>query len=661
MLISGGISVNNTTDATSETSGGCITVAGGIGISKRLIVGGATTLKNATTISDTTQATNLTSGALVVGGGVAVGGDIRVNGSIMSLGTSSYSKIVLTSNESSQNLTTGSLVTPGGISIQTTVDATSVSNGGGLSIAGGMSVIKKVYLNDNVYMYNSTNYQNVENAINLFDNLNIKRFSVDKTSQNNFAISRYVSDTFVDRPFEIHNLSGVVYFNNTVDSISKDTGAVVVNGGVSINVTTEATSSENGGALTVGGGVAIAKNLQVGGDIKLLASTPSNDVSTGTLVVNGGVGVGGDLNVLGNTLIVGNLTVNGQTTTIDTTQTVIKDNIFQLNAGPSGSSDSGFVITRYQTENDIGTGDTVSSETFTVMTLPNQSEITGTQIKLNIEASSQNDYYKNWWIKVIDGFSSNQTRKIVSYNGSTKIATIQSSWTSQNPSADDTVHLYNKPYVGLIFNEMTDCFEFGGTTVDPSDNATFSLSDLVPICFSKATSTSTVGSTSATSGAISVAGGIGIWNSSDATSVTNGGTITTLGGASIGKKLYVGDSLVINDVSIRPNVDDIQSTLTILANNNQTTPGDLTGVTFGADTWGFDVYISVRVVATTNLYTNFHIRGVNKGDSYEIVKTYVGDNTGIEFNITSQGQLQYTTPFYNGFVSCTFKTKAITI
>jgi len=45
--------------------------------------------------------------------------------------------------------------------------------------------------------------------------------------------------------------------------------------------------------------------------------------------------------------------------------------------------------------------------------------------------------------------------------------------------------------------------------------------------------------------------------------------------------------------------------------------------------------------------------------NYEIIKTYVGDDTGIEFYITTGGQLQYTTPNISGFVSCTFKARAL--
>lgn len=54
---------------------------------------------------------------------------------------------------------------------------------------------------------------------------------------------------------------------NTTDSTSRTSGALVVNGGLSIVSTTNVTSSTSGGALTVGGGAGIAKDLKVGGSL----------------------------------------------------------------------------------------------------------------------------------------------------------------------------------------------------------------------------------------------------------------------------------------------------------------------------------------------------------------------------------------------------------
>jgi hypothetical protein len=80
-----------------------------------------------------------------------------------------------------------------------------------------------------------------------------------------------------------------------------------------------------------------------------------------------------------------------------------------------------------------------------------------------------------------------------------------------------------------------------------------------------------------------------------------------------------------------PNPQDVFSTVVFSANNNQAAVSDVTGLIFGNSVWGFDVYLAARLQASTPAYTNFHIRGVNKGSSWELVKTYVGDDTGFSF------------------------------
>ena len=96
------------------------------------------------------------------------------------------------------------------------------------------------------------------------------------------------------------------------------------------------------------------------------------------------------------------------------------------------------------------------------------------------------------------------------------------------------------------------------------------------------------------------------------------------------------------------------------ATNNQSSFANITGLIFGSEVWGVDIYLTAKITATSNLSVNFHIRAVNRGTSWEIVKTYVGDDTGIEFNMTNSGQLQYTTANYTGFSSIQFKYRAIT-
>ena len=680
LVLNGGISIRNTSDASSVTSGGSITSVGGLGILGRSYFGGVMEIVNTTvssssttgavkisgglSIASTANSVNFTNGgAFTIAGGASIAKDLWINGNLYGNSTSStLSSLLLTSSQNSINSSTGALVVAGGLSIQTTQNASSTTQGGGLTIAGGTSVTKDIHVGGDANVYGVGKYiTSTNNFIEVYDNLNIRRVSLDKNiSSHNFSISRYDSlGTFVQRVFDISYSDGTMTFNNTIPSTSNASSSIIMSGGLSINSTQTATNVSNGGSLTLRGGLSIGRNMFIGGDVTFLSTTASTNVSNGALLIAGGVGISGNMNVLGDTTITGNLTVNGQTTSVVSTNTVIGDNILVLNSGPTGSKDAGFIVQRQQSDNDSGSGDVVTDTNSTPDTLPSQTGMTNVQIKLNTSASAVDNYYTNWWIKITSGFSNNQVRKITGYIGSTRVATISSAWTTQNPSIGDNVLLYNKPYVGLVYNEIRDRFEFGGTVQDPGQtNVTFT--DNIPIYFSAATSTSTQPSINSTTGALLISGGISISNTTDAVNNTYGGTLTTLGGASIGKKLYVGQKVFVNNIDITPNSGDIYSSLSFTAANNQTSFANITGLVFSSDVWGFDIYLASQLTTSnsSNLYCNFHIRGVNKGSSWEIIKTYVGDDTGIEFNITSSGQLQYTTPNYANFTQLVFKARA---
>lgn len=679
LIMTGGISIMTSTEADSVTNGGSLTIAGGASIAKNVFVGGVTHFLDETPSTSYLQASvvvhgglsiragdNATNvgngGGLSVAGGASIGGDLYVGGSINGSGSSSstYAYLTLTSTDDAINYSTGSLVTYGGITIQTDTNAIGVGTGGSLLAAGGASIAKDLYIGGNTYFSGITNYKSItDNIINMYDNFNIRRFSINKSTVSQaFSISRYDSlGNHVERTFDISNSDGTVLFNNTITSTSKNSASVVFLGGVSISNTNPAVTLENGGALTLAGGMSIAKNINIGGDVTFYSTTVSNNVSTGAVLISGGVGISGDVNVLGNTQIIGNLTVNGQTTSINAVNTVIKDNVLLLNSGPTGSRDSGFIVQRYQQDNDTGLGDVVADFYPEIITLPNQSGMNSTQIKFSISSSAIDEYYTGAWLKIVSGFSTNQVRKIISYNGTTKIATVSSNWTTQNPSGGDNIYVYNKPFVGLIYNEINDRFEFGSSLQNPGQsNVVFS--NYLSLCAGSATYVSTGVSSNSSTGSVLIAGGISISNTTDASSITRGGTITTAGGGSIGKTLYVGERMYVNNTQMTPNSQDRFTSVVFNAQNNQSSFVDITDLYFDNTIFGFDIYLCSKVLASTNLYTNFHIRGVNKNGSWEIIKTYVGDDTGIQFYITDFGQLQYTTPNFSGFTSCQFKYRA---
>jgi hypothetical protein len=208
------------------------------------------------------------------------------------------------------------------------------------------------------------------------------------------------------------------------------------------------------------------------------STTGSTDKDSGAIIVNGGVGIGENLNVSGNAIINGTLTVLGTTNQIHCENTVLKDNIILLNSAPAGSKDAGIVIERFQKDNDLGEGDIVNDSVYLSFQLESmlQENLKSNEIKLPSEASNIDHYYTGWWIRVASGFSANQIRKIINYNGETKIAQISSPWTVQNPT--DIVHLYKRPYVGLYFNEIQDRFDLSSTLKEP-ESKTDEYTDLI--------------------------------------------------------------------------------------------------------------------------------------------------------------------------------------
>jgi len=677
LLLSGGLSISNTSTATSLTSGGSITTNGGMSIHKDVFIGGVTFFKDTTpstsyseaavciagglSISQNQNVANVgNGGALTVAGGASIGLDLYVGGEINGSGSSSssFAYLTLTSTDEAVNLTSGSLITFGGVTIQCTTNATSISDGGSLLVNGGASFNGDTHFLGSQFLNNPSNYYSpTDDVINIYDDFQIKRLSLDLDKNSyNFSISRYDAlANFVEKAFEISNANGTMYFYNTTPSTSNENAALVIDGGVSVRCTVSAYNTNNGGSLSVYGGTSIKENLLIGGDTHIYSTTPSSNVSTGAFLVDGGAGISGNLHVLGNTVLNGDLTIRGTTTTVISNNTVIGDNVLVLNSGPSGSKDSGIIIERYQIDNNTGSGDVVNATTFTSVTLPIQGSIQSTEVKFDSSLSAVDNYYNGWWIKIASGFSNNQVRKIVAYNGAQRLATCSSAWQSQNPSQGDSVYLYNKPFVGLKYNEINDRFEFGSAASDDFN----SITDTIPIAFHSATSTSTEVCDNPTSGSIQCSGGLLLLNTTDATSTTSGGSFMSMGGGSFSKTLHVGNALIINGINMTPNSGDIFTTLNFQASNGQTPFADITGIAFADTVWGFDVYLAAQLNASSNLYANFHIRGVNRGDSWETVQTYVGDDMGLDFRVNDSGQLQYTSYSHSGFTSLNFRCRAL--
>ena len=96
-------------------------------------------------------------------------------------------------------------------------------------------------------------------------------------------------------------------------------------------------------------------------------------------------------------------------------------------------------------------------------------------------------------------------------------------------------------------------------------------------------------------------------------------------------------------------------------NNSQAIAANITGLAFSnAVVRSFEVYASIYINATSSLYEEVKISGIQKGSDWDISVISTGDESGIQFSITSSGQLKYTSANYSGFISGTIKFRALT-
>jgi hypothetical protein len=91
------------------------------------------------------------------------------------------------------------------------------------------------------------------------------------------------------------------------------------------------------------------------------------------------------------------------------------------------------------------------------------------------------------------------------------------------------------------------------------------------------------------------------------------------------------------------------------ASNNVSAATNVSGFQFSNSISSFSGNVMVTILASSNLYENFTVSGNRTASGWNIYISSLGDNSGIEFSITSGGQVQYTSTNVAGFVSSTFR------
>jgi hypothetical protein len=283
-----------------------------------------------------------------------------------------------------------------------------------------------------------------------------------------------------DNIFLVDSLSGTEIIS-TNPSINSSSGSLVVHGGLSIDNSTNSVSSTQGGALTIRGGASFEKDVHIGG----------------------------------------NLTVYGTQTQFVSQTVNVYDNLIVVNSSPITNRDAGILFQRYQIENDSGLG-TIVNDDIPILSDTILSSTSNTSI-LNTTASSLDDEYVNYFIKITSGDGTNQIRKITNYIGSSKTITVNTPWTIQ-PTVGTTFNLYNKIYASQYYKTDSNTFNLAYTANDPD---IISINDWVGLD----------------------TGALRIFNTDQCLGLGSGGSLTALGGASISKDLYIGGDITVSNIN----------------------------------------------------------------------------------------------------------------
>lgn len=268
-------------------------------------------------------------------------------------------------------------------------------------------------------------------------------------------------DNLVDGLDNQVNIGSVFYYNGN--------GYLELNADTAVGFGTTATSVRYG-ALQVLGGIAVTDNMKIAGPINVIDYTESTSTATGSLTVNGGVGIAGDIYAGKDVKVIGQLNV---TATTQSTSTVTGALVVKGGAAVGGDLWVGGVL-HASISGGSGSSNSLSGGTAGALVYQTQPDVTGF-----IEIGSTGSL-----------LISNGTNPVWSNTLTSEIAV----------ASVDTMDT-STFYVALV-NTTT-----GASLIDASANISYDNSAQTFSINSTATSTSS------TTGALVVAGGVGVQGS----------------------------------------------------------------------------------------------------------------------------------------------------
>lgn len=376
----GQIHAQGTTQSTSPTSGSLLS-AGGLGVALNTNLGGTLTVSGVTSVTNNTASSSSSTGALVVTGGTGIGGALNVGSTV------NATSITASGSVSTQGLTTTTLTASGVTSVTNNTASTSSSNGalvvtGGVGIGGSVNVGTQIRVGGtpNDGPGGSFRLIRLSPLSGTATQITFDRSTGTGGSAQNYIYSDNTAFEF-NAPLYQFTAAGDVSILRTTSSTSTTTGALRVAGGTGIagnlnvggdsrvtgwsyvknaslasnlndlfiNANTDTiylrpTTASNNAAVEHGtttslfrntSGTAIwtldksANTLTFTGRHLVTNNTQATSTTTGAVVVTGGLGIGGNLHVggtiTGGSVSYGTTTSGTFTVTNGTGQTFVVD------------------------------------------------------------------------------------------------------------------------------------------------------------------------------------------------------------------------------------------------------------------------------------------------------------------------------------------------
>jgi uncharacterized protein YjbI with pentapeptide repeats len=596
--------IGNFSTISSVYISGTTITGGSLSLSGDLVIGGTLTTVNITTTNATD--TNITSGNINITNLATI-----INASITNASISN----LLNTNTITTNVSTGTIfastgITTGTINITESATATNVSVGG-LNASGTSALVNVTATNVSTGTLQAPNGITVGNI--------------------NFTGSLYQN--------------GIAYLGSqwttTSGNVSYTSGSVVAT-----NVTATNVTATNVTATNVTGTNVTATNV-TGTNVTATNVTGTNVTAT---------------NIVGTTITAGTLNVTTSTiaTLLNTNTIATNISTGTLNASTGITAAGARITDANVTTSTIATARITSN----LVALGNSNTIgniftTGGNVGINIASPAyQLDVNGNLHVKTnlyVDGLISGGTD-----TGSTFAYLTLT-------STDDSINLSTGSlltYGGITVQSPTDAISItNGGALLIEGGAAIGKRLFVGNGITSSFDCNTIGSIFTTGGNVGVnttspvyqldvAGTLRISSlivsdTTDATT-TSSASVVLSGGMGITKNLTVGGNVNVSGIST-------QFAGSFAAANNIVSETDMTGFLLSNSVFGsFTSSINVKLVTLTqSLNAQYYIEGTQTSSGWIINDSVFGDDVGITFSITSNGQLQYTSANKIGWISTT--------